>query len=211
LPINVPVILSNGANIYDYEAGRELHAEWLEGPFEDALRDIRARFPGIGTELHWPGRVCILNRNRWNDYHMKAVACEFEEIKDPWDAPPPWLKILFCDEPETLRKVEEYALAKFGGDYSFFFSAECLLEMQNAGVDKAGGVARLAEILKIKDGDIYTAGDAGNDIGMLRAYQSFAPASGTDEARAAAAHIVPGCDEDALAAVVRFLEERYEF
>jgi hypothetical protein len=96
------------------------------------------------------------------------------------------------------------------GRFSFFFSAECLLEMQNAGVDKAKGVAKLADILGIKPENIYTAGDAGNDLGMLRAYESFAPASGTEEARASADHIVPGCDEDGLAAAIRFLEERYQ-
>ena len=209
LPLNAPAVLSNGANIYDYAARREIHAEWLEGPFEEALRDILARFPGLGTELHWPGRVCILNRNRWNDIHMKAVQCTFEEIGDPWDAPPPWLKLLFVDEPETLWKVADYAVPRFKDSFSFFFSAECLLEMQNAGVDKAKGVAKLAEMFNIKPGHIYTAGDAGNDIGMLRAFESFAPASGTAEAREAADHIVPGCDDDAMAAVVRFLEERY--
>jgi hypothetical protein len=209
LPLNAPAILSNGANIYDYEARQEIFAEWMEGPFEDALRDILARFPGLGTELHWPGRVCILNRNRWNDYHMDAVKCEYEDIKDPDEAPPPWLKLLFVDEPETLWKVADYAIPRFGKDYSFFFSAPCLLEMQNAGVDKAKGVAKLADMFEIKPENVYTVGDAGNDIGMLRAFESFAPSSGTAEAQAAADHIVPGCDEDGLAAVVKFLEKRY--
>lgn len=209
LPINAPAVLSNGANIYDYTAKRELHAEWLSGGFEDVLRDILARFPGLGTEIHWPDRVCILSRNRWNDYHMRAVRCEFEEITDPWETPPPWFKLMFVDEPETLWQVAKYANAKFGKEFAFFFSAECLLEMQNTGVDKAGGVAKVAELLGIKPEHVYTVGDAGNDIGMLRAYESFAPVSGTEQAKNAAKHIMPGCDEDCIAAVVEFLKERY--
>jgi len=209
LPVNAPAVLSNGAYIYDYAEGRELHAEWLSGSFEEALRDILARFPGLGTELHWPDKVCILNRNQWNDYHMSAVKCEFEEIKDPWETPPPWFKIMFVDERETLDKVADYALSKYGGEFFFFFSAKCLLEMQNAGVDKAKGVEKVADLLKIKPEHIYTAGDAGNDLGMLRAYESFAPSSGTEEAKAAAKHILPGCDEDGMVEAVRFLEKRY--
>jgi HAD superfamily hydrolase (TIGR01484 family) len=209
VPLSAPAILSNGAYIYDYAAGRELHAEWLSGPFEAALADIRARFPRLGTELHWPGRVCILDRNRWNDAHMRAVQCEFEEIGDPRQAPPPWLKLLFVDEPETLLEVAGYAIPRWGQHFSFFFSGKCLLEMQNAGIDKSAGVSALADLLPVAKKNVYTAGDAGNDLGMLRAYESFAPASGTEEARAAASHVVPGCDEDAMAAAVAFLEKRY--
>jgi hypothetical protein len=210
LPVNAPLVLSNGAYIYDCAAGRELHAEWLSGAAEDVLRDILAKFPGLGTELHWPDKVCILNRNRWNDYHMNAVKCEFLEIDDPWETPPPWFKIMFVDEREKLDKVADYAISKYGRDFSLFFSAKCLLEMQNAGVDKAKGVAKVAEILKVKTEHVYTAGDAGNDLGMLMAYESFAPASATDEAKAAAKRIIPCCDGDGLTEAIRFLLERYK-
>ncbi|MCL2002655.1 MAG: HAD-IIB family hydrolase [Oscillospiraceae bacterium] len=209
LPLTAPAVLSNGAYIYDYQAGRELHAEWLAGPFEEALADIRARFPGLGTELHRPDRVWILDYNRWNEVHMNAVRCVCEKIGDLRQAPAPWLKILLVDEPETLQAVAAYAVPKWGETFSFLFSAPCLLEMQNAGVDKAAGVQTLARMLRVERQNIYTVGDAGNDLGMLRAFESFAPASATAEARAAATRIVPGCDQDALAAVVRFLEERY--
>jgi Cof subfamily protein (haloacid dehalogenase superfamily) len=209
VPLNAPVILSNGAYIYDYAVGRELHTEWLSGPFEEALHDIQARFPGLGTELHWPGRVAVMNYNRWNEVHMTSVRCTFDEIKDPSDAPPPWLKLLFVDEHETLKEVAGYAISRYKEHFSFVFSAKCLLEMQNAGVNKAVGVKMLAEMLSLDEKNVYTAGDAGNDLGMLRAYESFAPASGTAEARAAASHTVPSCDEDAMAAVVAFLEQRY--
>ena len=209
VPLNAPVILSNGAYIYDYAAGRELHAQWLSGPLEEVLADIRARFPGLGTELHWPGRACVIDRNRWNDLHMESVRCQFEEIEDPSQAPPPWLKLLFVDEHETLRAVADYASSRYGEHFSYTFSASCLLEMQNAGVDKAAGVTMLKDLLSLDPQNVYTVGDAGNDLGMLRAYESFAPASGKEEARIAATHVVPGCDEDAMAAVVAFLEERY--
>lgn len=209
LPLSAPAIMSNGAYIYDYATERELHAEWLTGPFEAVLDDIRQTFPGLGTELHWPDRVCIMDFNHWNDVHMKAVKSPYELIKDPADAPPPWFKLLFVDEHETLRAVADYAEPKYKAQFSFFFSAPCLLEVQNAGVDKANGVRKLAELLSLVPKHIYTAGDAGNDLGMLRAYESFAPASASEEALAAATHTVPGCDEDAIAEVIDFLKKRY--
>lgn len=209
LPLNAPVIHSNGAYIYDYEAGRELYAQWLSGPYNEALADIRARFPGLGTEIHRPDRVWIMDFNKWNEFHMNAVHCAFSEIGDPSQAQGPWLKLLFVDDNKTLQAVRDYALPKYQDHFSFLFSASCLLEMQNTGVDKAEGVRMLAETLRLDEKNVYTAGDAGNDIGMLRAYESFAPASATEEARSAAAHLVPGCDEDAIVGVVEFLEKRY--
>jgi Cof subfamily protein (haloacid dehalogenase superfamily) len=209
VPLNAPAVLSNGAYIYDYDAESVLRAEWLSGPFEEALDDILRTFPGLGTELHWPDRVAIMNFNRWNEAHMTSVRCAHQAIQNYGETPPPWLKILFVDEHEVLRAVAGYAKARYGRDFSFFFSAGNLLEMQNTGIDKAEGVRALTEALSLNPKDVYTAGDAGNDLGMLRAFTSFAPASGTEEARAAADRIIPSCDEHALAAAIRLLEERY--
>jgi len=209
VPLSAPVILSNGAYIYDYQTERALHTQWLTGSFEEVLADIRARFPGLGAELHWPTRVAIMDYNRWHELHMTTVKCSYTIIENPAETPPPWIKILFADEPELLKEVAGYARQAYGEDFSFFFSAKCLLEMQNVGVDKAVGVRTLADMLSLDLKNVYTAGDAGNDIGMLKTFESFAPASGTAEARAAANHIIPHCDENAMVAVVRFLEERY--
>jgi hypothetical protein len=209
LPLNAPAILSNGAYIYDYAARKELHVEWLSGGYIDVLEDILNRFPGLGTELHLPGRVRILNFNRWNELHLSVVKCPFELVGDISQAPPPWLKILFVEENKVLRKVMEYASARYSEHFSFFFSAGILLEMQNRGIDKANGVKTVANLYGIEHHHVYTAGDAGNDIGMLHAFESFAPASGTEEARAAASHIVPDCDNDSMVAVIEFLEKRY--
>jgi len=209
IPLNAPAILSNGAYIYDYETQTVLHSEWLSGPYREAVADIRAAFPSIGTELHWPDHVCILNYNKWNELHMDAVQCQFKRIDTLDLAPGSWLKALFVDENALLRQVAAYAAPKYAGVFSFFFSTECMLEMQNAGVDKAGGVHTLAELLSIDPAHVYTAGDAGNDLGMLRSFTSFAPVSATPEARAAATHIVPSNDDHAIAAAVRLLEKIY--
>jgi Cof subfamily protein (haloacid dehalogenase superfamily) len=209
MPLSAPAILSNGAYIYDYHVGREVYAKWLSGPFEEAITDIRARFPGLGTELHRPDRVWIMDYNRWTELHMTAVKCSCEKIARLDEAPQPWLKALFAEEMKVLRPVAAYAIPRWGEHFNFFHSSSIMLEMQNTGIDKAEGVQTLAEMYSLDLKNVYTAGDAGNDIGMLRAFESFAPASATEEARAAATHIVPGQDEDAIAAVVRMLEERY--
>ncbi len=210
VPLNAPAILSNGAYIYDYASESVKHARWLSGPFEEALHDILTAFPGLGTELHWPDRVAIMNYNRWNEAHMTSVRCNYQAIRDPGETPPPWLKLLFVDEHEVLREVSNYAVPKYGQYFSFFFSGSHLLEMQNCGVDKAEGVKALVDLLSLDPWNVYTAGDAGNDLGMMRAYTSFAPASGTEEARAAADFVVDSCENHAVADMIRILEERYK-
>lgn len=209
VPLNAPVILSNGAYIYDYASENVLHAQWLSGPYEETLADILKTFPGLGTELHWPDRVVIMNRNRWQEAHMASVKCVHKIVGNPEEAPPPWLKLLFVDRHETLRAVAEYATTRYSGHFTFFFSSENMLEMQNNGVDKAEGVRALAKNLCLDPKNVYTAGDAGNDLGMLRAFPSFAPVSGTAEARAAANYVVPSCDDHALASAVKILEGIY--
>ncbi|MDR1692750.1 MAG: HAD family hydrolase [Oscillospiraceae bacterium] len=209
LPLSAPAILSNGAYIYDYDKGEALRARWLGGPFEAALTDILDAFPTVGTELHWPDKVAIMNYNRWNEQHMRSVRCVPRMIATPADTPPPWRKALFVDDNKVLTAIRDFAVPRWGKDFSFFFSAENLLEMQNTGVDKAEGIAFLVKALGLDPKHAYAAGDAGNDLGMLRAYPSFAMRSGTPEARAAATYTVPSCDADGLVDAVRILEGIY--
>ena len=209
IPLNAPAVLSNGGFIYDFGSNRDLFSEWLSGPFQYAVSDIAEKFPEMGIELHRPDHVHIFNRNLWSDRHINAVKSPFTDITDLSQAPPRCLKILFLQENSMLLELADYALDKHGKYFSFIFSAPNMLEMQNRGVDKAAGISRVASMLGIEPEHVYTAGDAGNDIEMLRAFTSFAPASGTEEARAAASYTVAGHDGDAIAEAVQILESFY--
>lgn len=84
------------------------------------------------------------------------------------------------------RSLEEWSKGKI----SLFFSSEYYLEHVPLGVSKGNAINILCRILGVPVENTYAAGDAENDIAMLKAaHKGIAMANGTDEAKKAADHI----------------------
>lgn len=209
LPINAPVLLSNGAVLFDYAAEHLYYAEYANERCKEDAAAILAHFPNVGFEVHALHKKFCLNRNSFIDFHADFVNCIIKDVARLADIEPPWIKVLFADSAETLREVAEWALPRFGSTSEMCFSSETLFEMQNKGITKGFGILKLAKQLGVRREDTYSAGDNQNDIPMLEAVESFAPENATGEAKAAAAHLVPHCDRHAIAAVIAFLDKRY--
>lgn len=74
-------------------------------------------------------------------------------------------------------------------------SMPSLYEITNAHVNKATGIRALADQYGIKEDEIAVFGDGGNDISMLKAFESFCPSSGTEQAKKSAGHIIGPADQ----------------
>ena len=82
-------------------------------------------------------------------------------------------------------------------------SRHALIELGPPGVDKATGLAVLAQALGIARQDVTAFGDMPNDVPMLRwAGRGYAMADGHPDAIAAADAVARPCDEDGVALVV---------
>ena len=80
------------------------------------------------------------------------------------------------------------------------FNSTEALEIVPTGVNKAAGLARVAEILGIPREETIAIGDGENDISMLRwAGLGIAMANAPENVKAAADVIAPACDEDGAA------------
>ncbi|MBR2972716.1 MAG: HAD hydrolase family protein, partial [Clostridia bacterium] len=74
------------------------------------------------------------------------------------------------------------------------------IDITAVGVGKASGIATLAQIMKVDEENIWTAGDNYNDIDMLLKYHGCAMESGVDAAKKAA-----GCTCNAVADVIKMI------
>lgn len=79
------------------------------------------------------------------------------------------------------------------------------------GANKGGMVRRLAQILEIRQENVYCVGDHANDIPMLTfARTAFAPANAIQPVHEVPGiHILPNCWENAIAAMIAELDKRY--
>lgn len=85
---------------------------------------------------------------------------------------------------EQAREFESFVL-RVKGDYLTPFLNHNTVDVPPKGVDKAGGVLRIADALGVKREDIFAVGDGANDVPMLKAFHGFAMERSAPEAHAA--------------------------
>ncbi|HEV3232841.1 MAG TPA: Cof-type HAD-IIB family hydrolase [Candidatus Dormibacteraeota bacterium] len=112
-------------------------------------------------------------------------------------------KVVFVDDPQRLRALEPELRAAFEPASRITFSLPEFLEVVSAGADKGGALAFVCQRAGINPAEVVAAGDAPNDVEMLRfAGLALAPRDAFPEARAAADALIPPPQEDGIAELV---------
>lgn len=209
LPVNAPVIVANGTQIYDLQEEKLL----FEAKFQETARaDIAAvleAFPISAVEIFGGGSLCCVRPNAVTWEHLRitgqhAKECTLEEI------PQPWVYGKLESDHDTLVEMQNWLEARCPGRYGVFFSHPMLLELTPGDTNKGTGVLQLAELLGIDRAHVYCAGDNENDLAMLEAAAvGFTPENSTQKAMDTADVIVCDCDQGAIADVIAYLEQKY--
>jgi len=208
-PINAPVILSNGAGIYDFKAGQALEETFLlEGAARD-LSQVAEAFPNLAMEAYFEEGIYVWNPNEITRAHLKKVGCDYV-LCHPGQVPEPWEKAILHQEREVLLQVRDYMMDRWSDRYDAIFSNHYYLEVTRKGSTKGGMVSKLAEYLHIRPENVYCVGDNQNDLSMLKVSAiPFAPANCAEEVRAWGATVLCHCNEGVVADVVELLDKRY--
>lgn len=207
LTLNAPAVISNGAVIYDFEAGRPA-VQTILGP--TALPDftrLSESFPDMAMEIYSGDTIYAHNYNEVTRIHLEHVGaeCIHSHISK---VPLPWTNLLLEQERPMLEAAREFIAERFPGRYEAVFSNAYLLEVTAPGGNKGGAVLKLADMLGIKN--IYCVGDNENDVPMLKAATlGFAPENATPEAKAAANRVVSSCRNGCIRDVIGILDTMY--
>lgn len=209
VPVNAPVILSNGAHLYDTVTGQSVLRITLPPVVAEDLETILEKFPSVSVEAYHEEAVYGWNLNKWSKWHMDTIQVEAVELPVA-QMPQPWDKAMLEQDYELLIPARDYILEHWGDRYEAVFSNQHMLEITAKGCSKGGMVLELAKRLGIQREHIYCVGDNQNDIPMLAvAATAFAPANCVPEVRAWGARILPACVEGTIAALIRLLDEKY--
>lgn len=213
IPMNGPTVLFNGAAIYDFPAGRYLRTAFLPECIRDHVRQLSQLMPGLTFEIyHDDNSIHVVNPNEITARHLHLTHTPSQQIASLDQAPSPISKLLFEEEPQRLRQLEEAIRAQdWSREYEVVASAVNLLEITARGANKGGMVRRLAELLGVRQENVCCVGDHANDIPMLEyAGMAFAPENAIPAVhRVPGIHILPDCRENAMAAMIEILDRRY--
>lgn len=110
----------------------------------------------------------MVNPNEITARHLHLTHTPSQQIASLDQAPSPISKLLFEEEPQRLRQLEEAIRAQdWSREYEVVASAVNLLEITARGANKGGMVRRLAELLGVRQENVCCVGDHANDIPML--------------------------------------------
>lgn len=209
LVLNAPVVLSNGAAIYDYAQDRYLERTCLSGETRARMEELCARFPDLAFEAYYQEDIYVHNPNAVTMEHLRRVGGA--QISSPIpDMPMPWTKVIMEQDGPYLQQVQDWLLKRWGEDYEAIFSNRYLLELTAKGSNKGTMAARVAELLGIPRENLYCMGDNQNDIPMLALSAiPFAPANCSREVRDWGARVLGHCDEHAVAQAIQILDGIY--
>lgn len=208
-PINAPVVLSNGAAIYDFEQETMLLDTQLDQRAPQDFQALMDAMPDLGLETYYGDDIYVFRPNAVTDAHMRKVGTDYSIQPIP-DMPTPWNKAIVQQEYPQLLKARAWLEEHCPGRYEAIFSNRYYLEITHKGCNKGGMVEHLRQLLGVDRDKVYCVGDNQNDIPMMAlSHIPFAPANCASEVRDWGANILCHCNEGVIGDIVEILDRMY--
>ena len=209
LPINAPVILSNGSALYDFESDAMLEQTLLDRRAPEDLAALCRGVEGLGFEAYHGEDIYVHAPNWVTEMHMRKVGSHYTVLPIQ-EMPVPWTKAIVQGEHETLLRARDWLVTHCPNRYETIFSNHYYLEVTDQGSTKGGMVERLARRLGISPEHIWCMGDNQNDLSMLALSRiPFAPADCADEVKQWGARLLCPCGEGATAQAIDEMSKYY--
>lgn len=209
LLFNAPVVLSNGAAIYDYDADRYLVRTTLDENMKARMVELCRQFPALGFEAYHQEDIYVHNPNPVTEAHLKRMGVPHTECAIA-DMPAPWNKVLLQQDHDVLVDVRTYIQTHWNDSCEAIFSNKYLLELTAKNSNKGTMVARVADLLGISRAHLYCIGDNMNDVPMLALSAiPFAPGNCSQGVKDWGARVLNHCDEHAVAQAIGILDTIY--
>lgn len=184
------LIAFNGGIIYDLGAKEVIFEETVPLDLVQAIFD-EANRRGLHIQTYDERQVLVEPRCDGEAVRRYCSIILMEHSVVPSVAaltrePAKMLLIDFQDKA-PLEDFRQWVLGQYGDKLDSFFSCEQYLEIIPRGLSKGSALLQLAGLLGIPQENTVAAGDAANDLSMLKAAGvGVAMCNGTEEAKAAA-------------------------
>lgn len=199
---DVPVILNNGALIYDDKHEKIIWNSVLPVEVKQYVNDIMLQFPQIGIEILSSNGVFVASHNWIIQRHIEREHLDYsDDIKSSSDT---WFKVLFAVEPEDATLFYEY-LQQYQ-NIKLIHSSQYYYEMLPQGSSKGQALRELIALMGFKDKFICAMGDYYNDLELLQyADCGIAVENAPDDVKSQADIVTVSNQNHALSEVVAYL------
>ena len=210
LAFNAPVIVANGAGVYDFHKGAYVVRTWLGEDIPRHIEQLCRHLPQLSFEAYHGDEIYVHNPNQVTLAHLHRVAAPYQ-VCPIARMPTPWMKVLLEQDHPVLEQAQEYVQAHWGQVYEVIFSNPYLLEVTAKGANKGSMVCHVARLLGIAPEHVYCIGDNQNDIPMLAVSAiPFAPENCAQPVKDWGARLVGHTNDHAVAQVIEILDGIYQ-
>jgi Cof subfamily protein (haloacid dehalogenase superfamily) len=181
-----PVVLYNGAVVYDFHADRVLEYHTLDPDGLRAALEVLREFPDVRPHVFAQERVYVDRLDPQSRAYLERDGITAEEVGDLVEAcaggatvakthrggldtvPRDPVKVLVVGDPERLLSLEG-ELARRAPTVRRVFSERDFLELLPWGVSKGTALRTVCAVLGVPLHEVVAVGDNPNDLEMLQA------------------------------------------
>lgn len=208
---NIPVILFNGAAIYDPVTEKWLYTEKLPADAVAVTRQVLDAFPDVSAEILRTDGTYVARMTPYEKEHLEI--CQVEPIlAEPEEIPEGWLKVLFAIAPERMPDLITYFAAQNWDCADFVQSEARFYEMLPKGATKGSALRRYRTLCGAENWKITAAGDFDNDLEMLRAADISACPSNAQPCvkKIVDIQLTQSCETNAIAELIHHITKSLE-
>lgn len=115
------------------------------------------------------------------------------------------LKFMVASNEEVSLKFEKDITEEEFSKYKVVRSSPVYVEFVNKNTDKSVGVEFLRKYLSVKNDDVYTFGDSGNDVEMLQNYHGIAMGNAIEACKKVSKFTTKSVDENGVSFALKVL------
>lgn len=210
IELKMPLIMYNGAAIYDYNSGEALYSHPLPDEAKSIAMTILSAMPQVGGEVLKTDGTYVFRNNDYQKFHTKicGIKPHYSELEDIEDGG--WLKVLFAMSPEDILQAEILVKQSGFDSVSFVKSSDIFYEMLPLGVSKGSAIAHYRKLLGMEDFTFAAVGDFDNDLEMITEADFGAVPANAEETVKNAADLLlkKSNDTGAVAELIEYIIER---
>lgn len=210
IELNYPLIMYNGAAIYDYKQEKILFVQPLPPEAKAIAQELIDLMPDIGGEVLKADGTYVYRNNDYQKLHTKLcnIVPNFAELSEIEEGG--WLKVLFAMCPEDLEYIQVLVKQNGYDSVEFVKSSEMFYEMLPKGVSKGSALNEYRKLPKMEDFTFVSIGDFDNDIEMIKqADVGACPANAEDSVKSVADIVLSrSCENGAVAELIDIIIEK---
>lgn len=211
IPINTPSVHINGGYFYDWKNEKIIEPHYISRFARFIIKKVSEKFNNC--DCHFASFHSV-NLMTSGEYLKKYIPeSEFHFFDGTFDdIPEEVYKYIVCCDPENMDEIRIFAESVSGKDVRIVQSSPFFLEILPVDNSKGKSLERLCEMIGIPAENSVAVGDYENDSDMLLAAGiGAAVENAQDSLKQKADIILPSCEKNAIAHLIEFLEEMYEW